>query len=187
MLNPYSAYAGRKYAAYRAEQGENFVNLPDFNTIVNNNYQICEQMLIWQPSDPFLKKICELWDKTSFLKGVNKKYWAYDVLDYYRQGLIEIFVHQQLLEGLISGTDIAMDENEFKEVVLMKKLLPISTYKCLALAFELDNPEDIVFTYIHTKAFFGEAHKVNRKWMNEFTMQDMVDKTLPADRILSKK
>ena len=182
-LNPYSLYVGRKMAAYRIETNGNY-DLPKYSDIIDNNYEFCEFLLIWEPSLPFLKKIDELWKKHSHFDKAKKRYWAEDVVDSFRQGLIEIFVHQKLKENLITAADISMDDNIFKDFVNQDYLESSINYKCLATAFEYVRREDIVFAYIHLKAIFGSTNTINRKWMNKYTFQDMKDGTFPVDKIL---
>ena len=186
MLTPYSSYVGRKYAAYKLENNLN-LDLPRYPEITNNNYEFCDFLLQWKPTKDYLVEICNLWDKTSYIERANKKYWADDIIEYYRQGLIEIFVHKKLKENLIKASEICLDDEIFERAIKVDYLLPVSVYKCLAIAFEMKKPEDIIFTYIHAKSIFGSTKDMNRRWMNKYTLQDMKDNSLPKNLILKDK
>lgn len=183
MANPYSTFVGRKMAAYRIECNGDYT-LPTYDDILDNNYEFCDFLLKWQPDTPFLKKMCELWEKNTLFGKAKIRYWADDVIEYFRLGIIEIFVHQKLKENLITAADLSMDENIFKNLVNQEYLESSKIYKCLATAFEFVHREDIIFTYIHLKAIFGSTNNLNRRWMNKYTFQDMKDNNLPIDKIL---
>lgn len=185
-INPYSSYVGRKMAAYRIENNGNY-NLPTFGDILDDDYDFCNYLLKWQPSSPFLKKMCELWEKNIYFGKAKVRFWAEDVIECFRLGIIEIFVHEKLKENIITASDIAMDENIFNDVINQEYLLSPATYKCLATAFELQNKEDIIFTYIHLKSIFASTNVINRRWMNQYTFQDMKNGKLPVEKILGDK
>lgn len=185
-INPYSSYVGRKMAAYRIENKGDYT-LPTFGDILDDNYDFCNYLLKWQPVSPFLKKMCELWENNICFGKAKIRFWAEDVIECFKLGIIEIFVHEKLKENIINAADIAMDENIFNDLINQEHLLSPTTYKCLAIAFELENKEDIIFTYIHLKTIFSTKNIINRSWLNQYTLEDMKRGKLPVEKIIKDK
>lgn len=185
-INPYSSYVGRKMAAYRIENKGDYT-LPTFGDILDDNYDFCNYLLKWQPVSPFLKKMCELWENNICFGKAKIRFWAEDVIECFKLGIIEIFVHEKLKENIINAADIAMDENVFNDLINQEHLLSPTTYKCLATAFELENKEDIIFTFIHLKTIFSTKNIINRSWLNQYTLEDMKRGKLPVEKIIKDK